>query len=226
MTLYTKKVIILGTGDNAELLRFFIKDCGMGEVEAFAVDRQFIEESVFCDLPVVALDDLPRVHPPSSHCVVNAVGYRQMNALRSRMSRDVKAMGYEMPGFVHPSAEVASNVRTGANFIAFEKVVVEPFTTIGDDVFLWGGVFIAHHCCVDDACFFAPRAALAGNVVVGKKCFVGANATVRARVTLAEQCLIGAGACISRSTEPGTIYRPPPSLPVQGKRSADIDDLY
>ena len=49
-----KKVIIFGLGDNAELAKFYFENDSDLSVSAFTVNKEYIKDKDFCDLPVIA----------------------------------------------------------------------------------------------------------------------------------------------------------------------------
>ncbi|MBT5665168.1 MAG: acetyltransferase [Rhodospirillaceae bacterium] len=224
MRRYDKDVVILGTGDGAALVHHFISEEHSGNVVGFSIDGAYIEEPVCHGLPIIPFETLAERHPPERTCIINAVGYLQMNAIRGLFSTKALAQGYELPGFVHPSATIAGNCQIGVNFIALQGVIVEPFVELGDNVFMWSGASVCHHSKIGDNVFLAPRAALAGCVTVGDYCFVGANSTIRSRVTLGERCLVGAGTYINYDTQAESVYRSAPGTRADMK-STDINPL-
>ena len=53
-----KKLVIIGNGTYAAMMKRYIELTGFGMVYAFAVEKQYISESKFCDIPVVSIDKL------------------------------------------------------------------------------------------------------------------------------------------------------------------------
>ena len=217
-------LVLVGAGELARLAFFSFSRDSSYDVVACAVTREFVDKAQLASLPVVAFEELERTHPPDSHALFVAVGYRRVNRGRRELFEAARARGYSMATFRNPHAYVASGVELGANTFVFEGAIIQPFVTMGEDVIVWSGAVIAHDSRVGDHCFIAPNASISGNVTLGENCFVGINATIRDGVTIAPDCVIGAGAVIKRDTQPGEVYSAP-MTPVAERPSGEYDDL-
>jgi sugar O-acyltransferase (sialic acid O-acetyltransferase NeuD family) len=218
-----RPLVLFGTGELARLVHAFLAAEGRAPV-ACTVDREYAASARLADLPVVPWEELPERYPPSEVAVLVAVGYRRVNRARAETVARVREAGYRLASYVHPSAIVAPDVEIRPNTIVFERVVVQPFVTLGADVVVWCSATIAHDSVVGDHCFLAPEAAVSGNVTIGAYSFVGLNATVRDGVTVGEGCVIGAGAVVKHDTAPGDVYPAVPT-PAGSRSAADYDNL-
>lgn len=202
-----KPLVIVGTGMLAEQVAFYFEAQGR-TVDAFALDPQYIREAQFLGRPVLPVDEARQRFTPASHAMFVAIGFTATLA-RKRWFEQLRAEGYELPSYVHPSACVAPNVGVGANTLIQEQVVVAPFAQLGENLMLCPQVGINHHTRVGSHCFFAPAAVVAGDARIDELCFIGTNATIRDRVHVGEGCVIGAGAVIMADCPPGGVYRTP-----------------
>ncbi len=209
--MYSKPVILAGTGLNAQVIDGFLRECFGVRAVAFTVDGSHIASDSFLDRPLVALERVAEIFPPESHVAVNCIGYNGMNRVRGRISAALHDAGYTLPGFVHPSASIGHGTMIGRNPIVAQGVLIEPCSRIGDDVVFWTGAYLGHHSTVADRVYFGPRAAVAGTVDIGANAFIGANATVRSKTAVGEFCLIGAAAYVGRDLPARSVVRPPRS---------------
>ena len=75
-----KSLVIFGTGDIAQLAHFYFSTDSEYEVVAFTVDADYYKETTFCDLPVIAFDELSKNYAPE-HCeIFVALSYSKINA--------------------------------------------------------------------------------------------------------------------------------------------------
>lgn len=191
-----KKLIIFGLTDAAELALYYFSTDSEYEVEAFAVDPEYVPtDKHFKGLPVVAFDEVSGKYPPDRYAFFIALGYSKLNQIRKEKYLAVKALGYEMASYVSSRASVLTT-DIGENCFILEDNTVQPFVSIGNNVTLWSGNHIGHHSRIMDHCFLASHIVVSGRVTVGESCFVGVNATLRDHVTVGEKCIIGAGALI------------------------------
>jgi sugar O-acyltransferase (sialic acid O-acetyltransferase NeuD family) len=217
--------LIAGTGLSAEVILNFIEVDQMGVIEGFVVDGAFASGHEFLGRPLVALNGVEKHFPPRMFCAVNCIGYNNMNRVRGRISAGLRALGYDMPGFVHPSAMLAKSNAYGSNLIAMQGVVVEPCTHIGDDVVLWSACYVGHHSRIGDRVYVGPRAVIAGTVTIGDNSFIGANATVRSKTSVGSKCLVGAASYVRRDLKDRAVLLPPKSE-VSERTSDDFDTFH
>jgi sugar O-acyltransferase (sialic acid O-acetyltransferase NeuD family) len=200
-----KSIVIVGTALLAEQVHYYFCGHAQRQVEAFAVDAEYVSEDTFVGKPVLEFEEALRRYPPSTHELFIAIGFLATDARRRKFDL-ARERGYTLPSYVHPSACVADNVRIGANTLIQEQAMVAPFVHLGVDVFLCPQVGINHHTRVGSHCFFAPAAVVAGDADIGEACFIGANATIRDRVRIGASCVIGAGAVIMSDCAEGGVY--------------------
>jgi sugar O-acyltransferase (sialic acid O-acetyltransferase NeuD family) len=201
------RLVIFGCGDIAQLAHYYFSTDSEHETVAFTVDRSYVPESgVFCDLPVVAFEELEAHFAPGDHLVFVALSYRKINKLRAAKAEEAKAKGYVLASYVSSKATVLTQEPIGENAFILEDNTIQPFSRIGRNVTLWSGNHIGHHSVIGDHCFIASQIVISGGVKVGEFCFIGVNATVRDHVTIGAGCVIGAGALIMADTEPDGLY--------------------
>lgn len=201
-----KRLIIVGTGLQAEEVHYYLVTLGGRQVDAFIVDPEYLKEPSFLGCPVLGFDAASQRFPPQTHEAFVAIGMLAIEA-RRRWFLALGQAGYVLTSFVHPSASVASNVSIGANTIVKELVVVSPFARLGDNLILCPQACIGHHARIGSHGFMAPAALVAGDAEIGECCFIGAGAIVRDRVRIGDGCVIGAGAVIMENCPPGGVYR-------------------
>lgn len=201
-----KRLIVVGTGMQAEQVDFYFGAPGGREIDAFVLDPEYIREPAFLGRPVLDFAEAQRRFPPSTHELFVAIGMLAMQA-RKRWFVSARDAGYTMPSYVHRTAAVAENVSVGANVLIKELVVVAPFAHLGENLILSAQACVGHHSQIGSHCFLAPAAVVAGGAVIGEGCFIGANATIRDRIRVGEGCIVGAGALVMTDCAPGGVYR-------------------
>lgn len=204
-----RRLVIFGAGDIAQLAHFYFTAESEYEVVAFAVDASHIRDTTFCDLPVVAFENVAEQYAPQECEFFVALSYSKLNAVRKEKYLAAKALGYHLANFVSPRATVLNAGRIGENCFIFEDNTVQPFVTIGNNVTLWSGNHIGHHSVIKDHTFIASHAVISGGVEIGEQCFIGVNATLRDHIKVGDRCVIGAGALLLSDAEPEGVYLGP-----------------
>ncbi len=201
-----KKLVILGAGDIAELAYFYFKTDSEYEVVAFSVESNYLNESFFCNLPVVAFEEITRYYPPDQHHLFVAFSYSKLNAVRKEKYYDAKKKGYQLASYISSYATILNNQNIGDNCFILEDNTIQPFVNIGNNVTLWSGNHIGHHSTIYDHCFIASHVVVSGGVEIKEQCFIGVNATLRNHITVGEKSVIGAGTLLLASAEPEGLY--------------------
>ncbi|WP_166365377.1 acetyltransferase [Pseudomonas akapageensis] len=201
-----KYLVIFGAGDIAQLAHYYFSTDSNYKVVAFTVDAAYLTSTSFCELPVVAFEELVEHYPPERYELFIALSYSKLNALRKEKYLAGKAKGYKLASFISSRATILNESRIGENCFILEDNTVQPFVTIGNNVTLWSGNHIGHHSTLMDHCFIASHVVISGGVEVGQQCFIGVNATLRDHIKIGERCVIGAGALLLADAEPEGLY--------------------
>jgi sugar O-acyltransferase (sialic acid O-acetyltransferase NeuD family) len=204
-----KRLLIFGTGTIGEVAHYYFCHDSDYSVIGFAADREYIKESAFCGLPIVAFEEAQETFSPENTDVFVALSYSKMNAVRKSKCEAAMAMGYRLASYVSSRAFVPSGFSAGFNCFILEDNTIQPFVKIGNNVTLWSGNHIGHHATIEDHCFIASHVVVSGGVTIGESCFVGVNATIRDHVVIGPRCVIGAGALILADAQPEGVYLGP-----------------
>lgn len=201
-----KRLVIFGLGDIAQLAHYYFSTDSIYEVVAFTVDLAFVNETVFCGLPVVPFEELSERYSNKEHEIFVALSYSKLNAVRKEKYLAAKALGYGLATFVSSHATALNDGRIGENCFILEDNTIQPFVTIGNNVTLWSGNHVGHHSTIKDHCFIASHVVISGGVEIGEQCFIGVNATLRDHIKIGDKCVIGAGALLLANAEAEGVY--------------------
>jgi len=212
------KVIIFGVLDTAELAHYYLTHDSEHEVAAFTVNREYIQEEQFKELPVVAFEDVENLFPPGEYSFFAPMTGRNMNRNRENIYNEAKAKGYPFISYISSRATIFDN-EIGENCFILEDNTIQPFTTIGNNVVMWSGNHIGHHGQIKDHVFFTSHVVLSGHCVVESYSFFGVNSTIRDYTSIAQGTLVGMASAITKETEEWSIYVGNPAKKVPGKKS-------
>jgi sugar O-acyltransferase (sialic acid O-acetyltransferase NeuD family) len=202
------KLVIFGAGDIARLAHYYFTHDSEHEVAAFTVDRKYIKERSFVELPLVAFEEVHELYPPQEYRLFVAVSYAKLNKLRAEKYYQAKQFGYNLVSYVSSRCSFLTEYPPGDNCFILEDNTIQPFVRIGNNVTLWSGNHIGHDSTIDDHCFLASQIVVSGHVHIHPYCFIGVNATLRNSIEIAPETLIGAGAVIMKDTEAKGVYLP------------------
>ena len=200
-----KQIIIYGIGEFAALMHYLFKTESPYEVVAFCVDKAYITNNTFDNLPVIPFEEIQEHYPNQNYAMFVAIGYRNMRN-RSIMFHKAKDKGYSLVNFISPKAIIRDNLSIGENNALFSSSDIEPFATIGDNNIFWTRSILGHHVQVGSHNFFSGGAGLGGHCVIGDYCFMGNAALMINGITLADETYLVAGAVLLRDSQPSTKY--------------------
>lgn len=216
-----RKVVIFGLKDLAELAHFYITNYTSYTVEAFTVHSEYRSINTFKDLPVVDFERVTDFFPPKEFLLFAPMSPRQMNKLREKVFLEGKQKGYDFFSYISPHATVLTK-KIGENCFIFEDNTIQPFVEIGCNCIFWSGNHIGHHSRICDHVFFTSHVVLSGHCLVNPFCYFGVNSTIRNHLTIAEGTCVAMSACITKDTEPWTIYMGVPAKPAGSSLEANI----
>lgn len=204
-------LVIFGAGEIAEIAHFYFSHDTQHRVAAFTVDGSYLKQDRFCDLPVVAFEEIAHAFPPARHAAFAALGYARVNQIRAEKVTALKAAGYPLVSYVSSRATTFGGLIHGENCFILEDNTIQPFAKIGTNVTLWSGNHIGHHSVIEDNVFISSHVVVSGGVVVGNGSFLGVNSTVRDHVRIGRRCVIGAAALILADTADESVWTAPSS---------------
>jgi sugar O-acyltransferase (sialic acid O-acetyltransferase NeuD family) len=217
-----RPLILVGAGEFARIACEYFRHDSDYDVQGFAVERPYLQQTELDDLPVVPYETLEQSHPPDEVDAFVAVPATQLNRLRTRFYLDAKRRGYRLARYVSSRAFVWRNAEIGENSFIFEHNTIQPFVRIGANCVLWSGNHIGHRTVVEDHVFIASHAVISGYCRIGSGSFVGVNSTFNDGVAVAADNVIGSGALVVRDTEPGRVYVGSPARALPDRSSFDV----
>ena len=160
-----KKLVIFGIGEIGKLSYYYFTHDSDYEVVAFTVDKKFIKEKNFCDLPLIEFEKIKKLYPPELHNIFIAIGYNNMNKNREKKYILAKKLGYKFASYISSKATTLLSDRTiGDNCMILENNTIQPFVKIKNNVILWSGNHIGHGTTIESNCY------ISSHVVISEMC--------------------------------------------------------
>jgi len=132
--------------------------------------------------------------------VVVAIGN---NRLRLKLQQEASDARFSIATIIHPSAQIAGQVKIGEGSVVFANTVVKIGSTLGRSVIINTAATIDHDGVIGDGVHILPGAHLAGNVRVGKCAWVGIGAAVINGINIGSSATVGAGASVTKDFAAG-----------------------
>lgn len=217
-----KKLVIIGDQANAKVAYCLFENDTEYQVVGFSVEKDYLVQKQFMNLPVVELETLNKTHPPKEFDAFVAVGYSKMNTIREKLYYKVKEMGYFLPNYISPRCSFLTEESIGDNNLILEDNTIQHFVKIGSNNVLWSGNHIGHEAEIKDHCYITSHVVISGFTIIENNCFLGVNSTLRDNIIVAPFTLVGAGAIIMKNTEKEGVYLPARTIKLE-KKSTEIE---
>lgn len=211
----TKKLVIYGIGETADIAYEYFTHDSDYEVVAFTVDAEYKKEEEHMGLPVVDFAELESKYPVDQFEIFAASTYNKLNRVRTKMYKAAKAKGYTCANYISSKAFVWHNVQLGENVMIFENNVVQHLVRIGNNVVLWSGNHIGHQTIIEDNVYLSSHCVVSGFCVIGEYSFLGVNCTFNDNIKLGKDNIVGSGALIVKNTEVGKLMIGSPAKPAE-----------
>lgn len=209
----TEKLIIVGDSAFAEVAyQCFMHDSHF-DVVGFAVEEAYRRRDNFLGLPVYTVENLTSDIDSKTVRFYTAIVYTNLNRLRSRLYRDVKAQGFKPASYLSSRAFIWPNVIIGDHCFILEGNTLQPYVRIGENVVLWSGNHIGHHSEIEDNCFISSHVVVSGSCSVGANTFIGVNASLANNLSVGEDNWIGPGVTLLQNTQPNQLFKGEQPLP-------------
>lgn len=206
------QIVLFGAGAFAEIAHYYFTHDSNYRVSGFVVDAEYLHETTFRGLPVVALEEAEETFPASNFGMFVALGIRGVNRVRADKMAEVTSLGYRLVSFLSSKADVGADLVLRPNTMIMERAGIQPYVQIGRGVIVWSASRVGFRAKIEDHCWVTSPI-LGESVVLGERTFVGLNATIAPFVSVAKSNIIGAGALILHDTKENEIYRGVESSP-------------
>jgi sugar O-acyltransferase (sialic acid O-acetyltransferase NeuD family) len=197
----SKKLIIYGIGETAQIAYEYFTHDSDYEVVAFTADQEYIKENELYNLPVVPFETIEDHYAIDAYEMFAAATYNQLNRVRAKMYEKAKAKGYKLASYISSKAFVWHNVKLGDNIMIFENNVVQHQCEIGNNVVLWSGNHVGHQTKIKDHVYLSSHCVISGFCVIGDYSFLGVNSTYNDNIHVAQDTIVGSGALVVKSND-------------------------
>ena len=224
----SKKIIIFGNGEIADLASFYFNNDSEFSIEAFCVDNENVSESTFNKIPLLSLDEVLANFSPENFLIHVALSYKKLNNVRADKFNFFKNKNYNFASYISSKLVSWSGINFGKNCFILENQTLQPNIKIGDNVMLWSGNHIGHNSSIGNHTYLSSHVVISGNCNIGDKCFFGVNSTVKDFTNIGNSCFIGMGASVTKNLKDNSFVLAPRStiLDENNKISLTIKKNY
>lgn len=197
------KTVIIGAGGHARAILEILNFNRNIDVVAFVDNVVPGSPEKIMDIPVYGDHTIiPELLKGGVKAAAIGVG---KNSIRKTYFKQIGDMGVEMINAIHPTANIAHNVKIGKGVVIAANVVIATSVRIGDDVIVNTGAIIEHEDVLGAHTHISSGTVLAGRVTVGDGSFVGAGSVVKDYIKIGKNVIIGAGSVVLEDIPDNTV---------------------
>lgn len=194
-----ERLIIIGAGAHSKVVVDIIEMMGTYEIEGLIDDH----ESIVLGYKVIGTDDsLERLFSSGINSAFVAIGN---NAVRERLYKQLKAIGFNIVNAISPYAVISKHAHIGDGVAVMPGAVINADTHIGDGVIINTNASIDHDCFVGSFSHVAPGANVCGSCNIGTNCMLGVGCKVIDKTVIGDNTIVGAGAVVIKDIADNTV---------------------
>ena len=201
----TKKILIFGTSQYAEIAAHYISIDTEYEVSGYVVDDEYYTSDNFAGKSVSKLSDTLASMPPNEAYFFCAIGYKSIRQRRD-IYQKLHMLGYSFVSVKSKHAYCDPTATIGENSIIMPNCVIEKNAVIGDNVVVWSNSTVCHDAKINDHCFIASNSTIGGNAIIQEMSFLGFSSTVLQNTNCASETLLGAMSLLTQDSKKSTKY--------------------
>ena len=122
------------------------------------------------------------------------------NALRERIYKQAKTIGYRFPNLIHPSAYISPHAKLGNGNIVLNNAVIQNNAECGDGCILNPGVELHHDSAVGNYCLIYTNSVVRSLTHVRDRVWIGSNATISTYADVPDDMVVPDGMVIRTET--------------------------
>lgn len=200
-----REIVLFGSGEIAELARYYFENDTDRKIVAFTVDDSFVDRDTIGGLPLVPFSEAIKRFAPDSFDMHVALSYQGLNQLREEKYHQAKKAGYRLASYVCSKSVFWPDLSIGDNCFILENQTIQPTVTIGNNVMIWSGNHLGHGSSIGDHTYIASHVVISGHTMIGQRCFFGVNSTVRDFAQIGDDVFVAMAANVSRNIETGSV---------------------
>ncbi len=201
------KRILFGTSVYSRLLHHYIEKDTNDEILAFTVEKEYLKEDHFDNLPVVCFENLNELFDMSNISILITCGYHKMNDIRKKIFNKCDEYGYNIGSFIHSTAQV-DGVSFGRGNIVMPHVLFHPYVKVGDANIFCEYSMMEQETKIQNYNFIGPKSFLGAYINLENNNDFGIGTIIGDKLNIGNYNLIGSGSVLSKSIGDYNIIAP------------------
>lgn len=197
-----KPIIVYGATELSKMLYYESMGDADFSITAFTTNDEYLVSDKFTGLPLVSINQVKSLYPPSQYDMITAVGgYADMRA-HTRYYYQAKQMGYTLRSYISKRSFVAPGTSIGENSIVLSSTYLGSDGNIAENVIIRQNCYIGHHIVIEPHAFIGVGCNIGGESEIGELSYIAMGAVIVDRVKIGRETLVGAGSVVLSDSQP------------------------
>lgn len=190
-----KEILLIGGGGHCKSVIDVVEQENIYTIAGIIDKKELIGQELF-EYKVIDCDDnLELLFEQYKYAIVT-VGQIKSSAIREKLFKKLKDIGYTLPIITSPLAYVSKHSYLGEGTVIMHHALVNANVTIGKNCIINTKSLIEHDSIVEDHCHVSTAAVINGGVKIKQGTFFGSNATSKELIEIEEKSFIKAGSIV------------------------------
>ncbi len=216
-------IFIIGSSGHAKVIIDIVEKEGKYEIAGLIDSYKNKGEETLGYKIIGTEKDLPQLlasFPGAS--IIIAIGD---NWIRHLVKEKITAIAPELKfaSTIHPSAQIAKNVKIGKGVVIMAGAIVNSESTIGDFTIINTKAAIDHDGTMMRFSSLAPGVTAGGNVTIGEFSAISIGASIKHNISIGNHAVIGAGSIVLNNCNNNVIMY---GVPAKEIRNREVGERY
>jgi len=179
-----EKIILIGGGGHCKSVIDVIEQENRYIIAGIIDKKELIGQKVLGYEVIGSDDDLEVLHKIYTNAVIT-VGHIKSNAVRVKLFKQLKMIGYTLPIIISPLAYVSKHSTLGEGSVVMHHSLINAGVSVGKNCIINSKALLEHDSILEDNCHISTAGVINGGVLVKEDTFFGSNASSKEGVEIA-----------------------------------------
>ncbi len=193
-----KKIILIGAGGHAKSCLDVLNSLSKYYKIVGLVDNNKNLKKILNYKIIGTNKDLPKIYKSCKSALI-CIGQIKNSQIRKDCFKNLKRIGFKLPSVISKHAYFSKNSKIGIGSIVMHGVIVNAFSSIGNNCIINTNSTIEHDVIIGDNCHIAGGSVVNGGVKIGNGTFIGSGTVIKQGVKIGNNCVVKANTFVRKN---------------------------
>ena len=192
-----KKIILIGAGGHAKSCLDVLSSLSKYYKIAGFVDNNRNIKKILNHKVLGTNKDLPKIFKTCKYALIS-IGQIKTFKIRENCFKKLKKIGFKLPSIISRHSYFSKNSKLGMGSIVMHGVVVNAFSSIGNNCIINTNSTIEHDVLIGNNCHVAGGSVINGGVKIGNGTFIGSGTVIKQGIKVGNNCVVKANTFVRK----------------------------